>query len=728
MAAARIERIADGWVINNERIRLELLRTSPGGVAVASLRNPRTGHEWATAQGPTGAFVEAEAGTGAIAGASEESGFRFSGERTSGLPGGGIELGLAFTNPHIEATLWLLLRCYPTAAVIEYATRLESTGTKTLPPLRRIDPLCLYLDKPSADLRPYSADPRGEHGFHSTGRLDKKSVFDNWIVLEDPAKQESLLVGGDLGAGILRWEATVEQQTGGTLVRAGAGFAPSPSSADESAYQVSPGRQAETPMAFLGLAQGDPDDVSNEAVRYLKQHVMPAPVANTPQAAYCIWLTDPDAEEIMVEELAFARRMGFDVYYHDASWFADSSLVPGTNDWAKGLGSYEESREKFPHGLGTLADAVRKAGMKFGIWVDPGMVDSRRVLSGEIPQSWLALIDGRKLESHHPSLSHMTQLCLGNPEVVAWVKHNLGTIIDAWELDWIKWDPSGTVNYACDRTDHGHNRRDGAYAAYQGLMEVWAYLHTRFPALVGYECMPSLRYARLNPGPPTLLPGGYVNEFITGPMVSPNVWGSPAGSQSGEVPAGDKELSRPWYSASALDYNLRKHFMHGVSFGNINGAVAQRLSHAPPGYIEAFKRNLLHFKQYRHLLIDDVYHPRLADAEQWSALQYVDHDALESVLFVFRHLGGAATNTVKLRGLAPQASYLLTSLNDRPGRERTMLGEELLSRGLEVMLPDAWLATGDGLPDERYSDQLRYGSDVILLRRVQENDRIEQDV
>ena len=36
----------------------------------------------------------------------------------------------------------------------------------------------------------------------------------------------------------------------------------------------------------------------------------------------------------------------------------------------------------------------------------------------------------------------------------------------------IKWDPSATMSYECNRTDHGHGRTDGAYAAYRGRLEI----------------------------------------------------------------------------------------------------------------------------------------------------------------------------------------------------------------------------------------------------------------
>ena len=112
------------------------------------------------------------------------------------------------------------------------------------------------------------------------------------------------------------------------------------------------------------------------------------------------------------------------------------------------MGSYEENKEKFPHGIKNLSDAVHAAGMKFGLWVDPGNVDAARVESGEIPSDWLAMIDGKTIGALHPSLAPTKQLCLGDPKVVAWVETQLGDIIEKWSLDWIKWDPSATVSYA----------------------------------------------------------------------------------------------------------------------------------------------------------------------------------------------------------------------------------------------------------------------------------------
>ena len=697
-AQVAITQTTTGWELTNGHIRLELAR-SPDAVTVKSLREEH-GAEWAVMGKPLVAFP-----------GKSRAPFHYSEDVISDLAKGGKQLTLRFQSDE-GGLLSLELMLYATGAVIQTAMQLENRGQRVLPLDPRIDPLFLNLRNPTNGLKLFSST-KGEHGFHSaTGALAKRD-FTDWLVLENEDAGESMLVGGEPGLGVLGWKANVQSDASGTVVSAGTILIKDKKSGAAPIFELAPGATVETPISFFALAKGDTDNVGNEAFRYLKQYVFQAPLPDSPLITYCIWLTEKNSEESLLKELELAKRVGFDVFYHDATWYEGASVVPGMNDWTLGLGSYQESKEKFPHGIKNLSDAVHAMGLKFGLWIDPGNVDAARVASGEIPEEWLAMIDGKTLGTTHPSLAITKQLCLGDPRVVAWIEKQLGDIIEKWHLDWIKWDPSSTVSYECNRTDHGHGRTDGAYAAYRGRMEIMRYLLARFPNLSGFECDPSLQFARTNPGPQTLLPGGYINEFITGPMLSPNVWGSLATAGKGD--AGGEYLTSRWYSASALDYYFRKHLTHGVTFGNINGMSSQFLSAAPPGFIEAFQRNLLYFKQYRHLFLEDVYHPKV-EAAGWSSVQYVKEDSSESVVYIFRDKSEIADTKIRLRGLDAKAKYRVTSLNDRPGRAKEMTGESLVS-GLAVHLPDQWLASGDGAIKEFAAQQL-YGSDILLIRRL----------
>jgi hypothetical protein len=685
-----------GWELNNGHIHVELSRSGQG-VRVKSLRL-EGGGEWA------------EAGTSLVA-FPEKGGkeYRYSEDEVSDLPGGGKQLTLRFKSD-AGGLLSLMLKLYPSAAVLEVSTQMENRGQQNLLLDPHIDPLCFTLKNPPNGLQPYSS-AKGEHGFKAAGSLSADRHFDDWVVLENANAKESVFIGGEPGLGILGWKATTHATPAGTVLRAGTILIKDQKNAPPPIFELAPGKTVETPVSFLALAKGDADNAGNEAFRFLKRYVFLAPLPNTPWATYCVWLTVKDAEELLLEELKLAKQVGFDVFYHDATWFKDASVIPGMNDWTKGLGNYEESLEKFPHGMKNFTDAIHAEGLKTGVWVDPGNVDVSLVESGKIPRNWLAMIDGKENETIHPSLTPTRQLCMGDPEVVAWIQKQVGDVIEKWNLDWLKWDPSATFSYECNRTDHGHGKTDGAYAAYRGRQEILRYLLTRFPNLAGFECDPSLHYARTNPGPQGLLPGGYTNEFITGPMLSPHVWGSLESDSDGG------NLTGPWYSASALDYYFRKHLTHGVTFGNINGMTSQMLSHAPPGFIEAFERNLLYFKQYRHLLLEDVYHPKLG-ATGWSSVQYVPMDPSESVVFVFRDHSELGSTIVELRGLEPAARYRVTSLNDRPDRDRVIPGDALM-KGISVTLPFKWLAEAAGEGSHEFADQLSYGSDILLLARLQ---------
>jgi Melibiase/Glycosyl hydrolase family 36 C-terminal domain len=697
-AQVAITKTTAGWELTNGHIHLELARSSDA-VSLKSLRQEHGG-EWALMGKPLVAFPD-----------KSPTPFHYSEDVISDLAKGGKQLTLRFQSDD-GGLCSLELILYPTGAVIQTALQIENHGQHVLFLDPSIDPLFLNLRNPAKGFKLFSS-AKGEHGFRPAAGVLTKPDFTDWLVLENEDAGESMLVGGEPGLGVLGWKANVRPDASGTVVRAGTILIKDKKSGAAPTFELAPGATVETPISFFALAKGDSDNAGNEAFRHLKQYVFQAPLPDSPLITYCIWLTEKNSEESLLKELKLAKRVGFDVFYHDATWYEGASIVPGMNDWTLGLGSYQEDKEKFPHGLKDLSDAVHATGLKFGLWVDPGNVDAARVASGEIAAGWLAMIDGKTIGTTHPSLAPTKQLCLGDPKVVAWIEKQLGDIIEKWHLDWIKWDPSSTVSYECNRTDHGHGKTDGAYAAYRGRLEIMRYLLERFPNLSGFECDPALQFARTNPGPQSLLPGGYINEFITGPMLSPNVWGSLATAGHGD--AGGEYLTARWYSASALDYYFRKHFTHGVTFGNINGMSSQFLSAAPPGFVEALERNLSFLKQYRYLLLEDVYHPKV-EATGWSSVQYIKEDSSESVVYVFRDKSDIADTKIHLRALDAKAKYRVTSLNDRPGRDREMTGEALMT-GLAVHLPNPWLASGDGGIKE-FTDQQLYGSDILLLRRL----------
>ena len=72
--------------------------------------------------------------------------------------------------------------------------------------------------------------------------------------------------------------------------------------------------------------------------------------------------------------------MGFELFLLDDGWFANK--YPRDNDKA-GLGDWDCNKKKLPHGLGYLVNESKKKGIKFGIWLEPEMVNPKSELYEE---------------------------------------------------------------------------------------------------------------------------------------------------------------------------------------------------------------------------------------------------------------------------------------------------------------------------------------------------------
>jgi len=71
--------------------------------------------------------------------------------------------------------------------------------------------------------------------------------------------------------------------------------------------------------------------------------------------------------------------------------------------------------------------------------------------------------------------------------------------------------------------------------------------------------------------------------------------------------------------------------------------------------------------------------------------------------------------------LDPNAIYEVASQNERPGKEKSYTGKQLMADGLQIRLPHPALASGnynlDRLPSsfrDEFAGQLLFGSDVLV--------------
>jgi alpha-galactosidase len=138
-------------------------------------------------------------------------------------------------------------------------------------------------------------------------------------------------------------------------------------------------------------------------------------------------------EPKLVGLLDDTKKMGLDLFLLDDGWFANK--YPRNDDRA-GLGDWKENKAKLPDGLGYLVKEADSKGVKFGIWIEPEMVNPKSELYENHPD-WILKLPNR------PENYYRNQLVLDltNPKVQEFVYNVVDEMLTKYPgIAFIKWD------------------------------------------------------------------------------------------------------------------------------------------------------------------------------------------------------------------------------------------------------------------------------------------------
>jgi alpha-galactosidase len=159
---------------------------------------------------------------------------------------------------------------------------------------------------------------------------------------------------------------------------------------DAGLVRLAPGDTWTSPV-FAGLYSAGGFGAASRAWHaYQRDHVIPN--AGRPRPVlYNSWeATRFDLGEAQQRELARrAAAMGVELFVVDDGWFGER-----VSDRA-GLGDWTPNPDRFPRGLKPLADDVHALGMRFGLWVEPEMVNPDSDLYRAHPD-WVQHHPGRR--------------------------------------------------------------------------------------------------------------------------------------------------------------------------------------------------------------------------------------------------------------------------------------------------------------------------------------------
>jgi len=354
-----------------------------------------------------------------------------------------------------------------------------------------------------------------------------------------------------------------------------------------------------------------------------------------------------------------AAAIGVELFCLDDGWFG----ARRSDD--AGLGDWTVRPDAFPQGLEPLVQEVHRLGMKFGLWVEPEMVNPDSDLYRQHPD-WVLHFPGRaRTESRHQLI-----LDFGRPEVVEHIFNLLDALVERYAIAFFKWDmnrlatePGSPVGKAIWRQH---------VAAVYAIMDR---LRQKHPALDIQSCSGG---------------GGRVDLGIL--ARTDQVWVSDNTDAFDRIRIQEGfSLAYPARCMEAWVTHEHSHITQRATPLSLRFDVAMRgalgigssLNELGEAELAEYASYIAFYKRIRHVIQEGVLY-RLERLEEFQAsvIEYVLPDGSEAVYSVTirDHQIGSFRPPAPLKGLLPSATYLVTDRRDREVHRAT--GYEMMTLGL----------------------------------------------
>jgi alpha-galactosidase len=185
-------------------------------------------------------------------------------------------------------------------------------------------------------------------------------------------------------------------------------------------------------------------------------------------------------EDKLKDLLKDTKKLGVDLFLLDDGWFGNKYPRNGDN---AGLGDWQENKLKLPNGISSLVKEAQADGVKFGIWIEPEMVNPASDLYHKHPD-WVIK------QPNRPEKYFRNQLVLdlSNPKVQDFVYGIVDSLfIKNPGLAYIKWDCNAVIYNAYSsylKKDQSH-----LYIDYgRGLYNVMERVRAKYPKVPMMLC------------------------------------------------------------------------------------------------------------------------------------------------------------------------------------------------------------------------------------------------
>ena len=384
-------------------------------------------------------------------------------------------------------------------------------------------------------------------------------------------------------------------------------------------------------------------------------------------------------QKSLAELMKDAKDLGVDMFLLDDGWFANK--YPRKDDHA-GLGDWDVTHSKLPEGIPGLVRDAKAAGVKFGIWVEPEMVNPKSELFEKHPD-WVIQQPNRETYYYRNQLV----LDISNPKVQDYVFGVVDRIMtENPDVAYFKWDcnsPITNIYSPYHKANQGNTYIDHV----RGVYNVMSRIKAKYPNLPMMLCSGGggrMDYEALK----------YFTEFWCSDDTDPYErlyiqWSLskffPAKTMGSHVTNWNKKTSVKFRtdvcSSCKLGFDIDLKPLKGTDDYTFVQQAVKNWSRLKPVILDG--------DQYRLVSPYETDH---------SALNYVSKDKSHAVLFAYNlHPRYKEPRLLKVRmqGLDSQRQYTVEEINLMPGTQSTFdfngkrfSGDYLMKVGLDVLTPD----------------------------------------
>ena len=182
-----------------------------------------------------------------------------------------------------------------------------------------------------------------------------------------------------------------------------------------------------------------------------------------------------------------ARKLGVEMMVLDDGWFGHR------DDDTSSLGDWYPDPKKLPRGIRGLAEKIENMGMKFGLWIEPEMVNKDSRLYEEHPD-WVIRVPYR--EACHGRNQFV--LDFSKEEVVDYIGDQISGILRNAPVSYIKWDMNRSISEAFSQGRKAEEQGKLFHRHILGVYRLYERLTSEFPEVLFESCASG--GARFDPG------------------------------------------------------------------------------------------------------------------------------------------------------------------------------------------------------------------------------------